>query len=175
MAAEGSVYIVMGVSGAGKTTIARGLANAVDGAFLEADDYHSQENVAHMSAGKALTDDMRWPWLDALCAAITDHRRTQPDTPVFVTCSALKASYRDFLRARLEGVQFVYLHVPENILRARLTSRENHYMPPSLLDSQLDTLEDPRHEADCLTVDARSDAQDVIRRASTVLSGSKSC
>lgn len=169
MSNTASVYIVMGVSGVGKTTVALGLAAACDGVFLEADDFHPAVNVAHMTAGKPLNDDMRWPWLEILCAAINDRRDAQPDKPVFVTCSALKASYRDFIRARVPAMRIIYLHAPEDVLRARMNARENHYMPSSLLDSQLDTLEDPRSEPDCLTVDAQNDTPDVINRAVAIV------
>ncbi len=165
MAEQGSVFIVMGVSGVGKTTVALGLAGAMDGAFLEADDFHSAENVAHMAKGNPLTDDMRWPWLTTLCAAIAEKRQSSAGAPIFVTCSALKKSYRAFILDLLPDARFVYLHAEPDVIRDRMAARKNHYMPLSLLDSQLDALEDPRSEANCLTVEATHATPDVIERA----------
>lgn len=128
------IIVVMGVSGAGKTTVARALAAALGWRFLEADDLHSQANVDKMRRGEPLDDADRAPWLAQVAAemsALTDG---------VVACSALKKVYRDRLRVRPD-VRFVLLDVPRPLLEQRLAQRRGHHMPPSLLPSQLATLE----------------------------------
>lgn len=132
--------MVMGVSGAGKSTVAAGLAKAIDGIFLDGDDFHPHANVAHMAAGHALTDAMRWPWLDRLAAGVNAARQT--NVTVFA-CSALKRSYRDYLRAAIPELQIAYLDAPHDVVAARLAQRKGHYMPSSLLESQYAALEVP--------------------------------
>ena len=128
------IVVVMGVSGAGKTTIGRALAEALGWPFVEADDLHPQANVDKMRRGEPLDDADRAPWL----ARVADQMRTLGDG--VVACSALKKAYRDRLRVRPD-VRFVLLDVPQELLQARLAQRRGHYMPPSLLASQLATLE----------------------------------
>jgi gluconokinase len=147
--------IVMGVSGCGKSTLGSLLGTALDASFLEGDDFHAPEAVAKMRAGQALTDDDRWPWLDrigvAANAAITDRGRT------VIACSALRAAYRARLRAAIAApVRFILLENSRERLLARLAARADHYMPTSLLDSQLATLERPDEDegAMILTTDA---------------------
>ncbi|EAT10313.1 gluconokinase [Sphingobium sp. 10 DY56-G10] len=147
--------IVMGVSGCGKSTLGSLLGTALDAPFLEGDDFHAPEAVAKMRAGQALTDDDRWPWLDrigvAANAAITDRGRT------VIACSALRAAYRARLRAAIAApVRFILLENSRERLLARLAARADHYMPTSLLDSQLATLERPDEDegAMILTTDA---------------------
>ena len=147
--------IVMGVSGCGKSTLGSLLGTALDAPFLEGDDFHAPEAVAKMRAGQALTDDDRWPWLDrigvAANAAITDRGRT------VIACSALRAAYRARLRAAMAApVRFILLENSRERLLARLAVRADHYMPTSLLDSQLATLERPDEDegAMILTTDA---------------------
>ncbi len=134
--------MVMGVSGCGKSTVGAALAAARGGIFLDGDDYHPQSNVAHMAAGHPLTDDMRWPWLDALAVAVNRERGRA--VTVFA-CSALRKSYRDHLRAAIPDLRIVYLDAPRAIVAARLATRRDHYMPASLLDSQFAILEVPVH------------------------------
>lgn len=162
MSGQAQVYMVMGVSGVGKTTIAQEVTKALNGTFLEADDFHPQVNVDHMAEGKPLTDEMRWPWLKILCSAVSEQRESAPTVPVIVTCSALKKTYRDLIRDLLGDVRFVYLHAEAEVIRTRMAARTDHYMPLTLLDSQLATLEDPRGELGCLTVDADQDTAGVI-------------
>jgi len=146
--------IVMGVSGSGKSTLGLALAKELDCPFLEGDDFHAPESVAKMRAGIPLTDDDRWPWLDRLGGALGAEVATHGIA--VATCSALKRAYRDRLRGSIEApVGFVLPNVaPEELLR-RMTARTDHYMPPSLLTSQLATLEPPRPDELALTLDAR--------------------
>ncbi|MFY0661592.1 MAG: gluconokinase [Shimia sp.] len=153
-AITGKAIIVMGVSGVGKTTVAQTLAERIDGRYIEADEFHPPENIAAMAEGTALTDAMRQPWLESLAVAMRQARTSQPDTPVVVACSALKRSYRDILRAKNPEAIIVYLAADPEMIRARITARTDHFMPPSLLDSQLDTLEPPAPNEACVTVDA---------------------
>jgi gluconokinase len=133
------VIIVMGVAGSGKSTLAAELVRRTGWDFAEADDYHSAANVAKMRAGHPLTDEDRWPWLDAIARWISERERAGQGA--IVTCSALKRSYRDRLRAGHLSVWFVHLDVPVNELDARLERRAGHFLPASLLASQLDVLE----------------------------------
>lgn len=134
---EVPLVVVMGVSGAGKSTVGIALAGALGVRFVDADGLHPAANVAKMAAGTSLTDADRWPWLDLVGAALADAR----DSGLVVACSALKRAYRDRIRAASPGVRFVHLDVPRTMLAERVTVRPDHFMPPSLLDSQLDTLE----------------------------------
>jgi gluconokinase len=131
--------VVMGVSGSGKTSIGEGLAAHLGMPLLEGDQFHPKANIAKMSSGTPLTDDDRWPWLDAIAAAMRD----APDG-VIVTCSALRRVYRDRLRERAgRPVLFVFLDGAKETIAARLADRKGHFMPPSLLASQFATLEPP--------------------------------
>jgi gluconokinase len=133
--------VVMGVSGAGKTTVGRLLAARLDCEFLDADDFHPPRNVAKMARGIALADGDRWPWLARLNALLRD--REAHGASVVLACSALKQSYRLRLADGLARCRLVYLHGEVSVLRTRLGSRAHRYMPVSLLDSQLATLEPP--------------------------------
>lgn len=130
----------MGPSGSGKSTLGSRLAAALCCRFIEGDDLHPAENVAKMATGVALGDDDRWPWLNQLAAAVDRSR----DEGCVVSCSALKQSYRDFIRAHAgTPILFVYPRVGSDVLHDRLTQRPNHYMPASLLESQFSTFEAP--------------------------------
>lgn len=129
--------VLMGVSAAGKTVVGRDAAARAGVTFLDADDLHPAANVAKMAAGHPLDDADRAPWLDAVGAALRDHR------PCIMACSALKRSYRARLRELAPATLFALLDVPRPVLEQRLEKRAGHYMPPSLLDSQLATLESP--------------------------------
>lgn len=137
-----STLIVMGVSGTGKSTLARALASQLQWEFLEGDDYHPQRNIEKMRRGEALTDDDRWPWLEAMHAAIAE--RQHQKQAVVVTCSALKKAYREKLVGNLDGIEFVYLCGDPQTILARMRQRENHFMPSALLDSQIAALEPPQ-------------------------------
>lgn len=127
----------MGVSGCGKSTVGKLLADELKLDFLEGDDFHPKANVEKMSNGIPLTDEDRWPWLDVLGEKLAGFG----ESSVVLSCSALKRCYRDRIRERSRGVVFVFLKVSEEVLQNRLEEREEHYMPSSLLRSQLDTLE----------------------------------
>ena len=144
------LIVVMGVTGAGKTTVGKILAQRLGLAFYDADDFHPAENRAKMARNEPLADSDRWPWLDRLRAII--ETALAGGGALVLACSALKASYR----ARLAGgdtvgrVRFVYLAGTPELLRARLAQRPGHFMKPGMLDSQLATLEVP---SDAVTVD----------------------
>ena len=156
------IILIMGVTGAGKTTVGRALAQSLHWSFADADDYHSPANIAKMRAGIALTDEDRAPWLLSLKNAILGWLAATES--VVLACSALKASYRDILVVSAE-VKLVYLQIGTELAAARLAARRGHYMNPSLLHSQFETLEEPH---DALTVDASQSMEHIvasIRRA----------
>jgi gluconokinase len=142
------IVVVMGVSGSGKTTIGRLLAERLGWRFLEGDDYHPPGNVAKMAAGTPLDDDDRWPWLDHLNAVLKKER------DAVLTCSALKESYRRRLTAGIGEHRIVHLHGTRELIGARVAGRKHRYMPASLLDSQFATLEPP---ANAIAVDVTAD------------------
>lgn len=149
----------MGVSGCGKTTIARALAKAARGCFIEGDDFHPVANLKKMRAGVALQDADRRTWLIRLRGAI--ERRCARGLVCFVACSALKKAYRDFLRRARVSVQFVFLTGPPDLIRRRLEKRKGHFMPPKLLGSQITTLEPPR---DAVIADITPSPEEISRR-----------
>ena len=134
-----TTIVVMGVSGAGKTSAAEEITRQLGWDYIEGDDLHPAANVAKMAAGTPLDDDDRWPWLRRIAEVIGEHEAA--GTSLIVTCSALKRTYRDLLREGHPSVWFAHVDVPREVLVARLAARKGHYMPPSLLDSQLETLE----------------------------------
>lgn len=142
--------VVMGVSGCGKSSVGAGIAERLGVPFVEGDALHPPENVAKMAAGTALVDADRWPWLRAIAARIA----AEPGPMIVVSCSSLRRSYRDLLRAEAgRPVAFVYLRGSEALLADRMAARTGHFMPPALLASQLATLEDPQGEPGVLTLD----------------------
>jgi gluconokinase len=157
------VVILMGVSGAGKTTIGRALAQQLQWRFAEGDDFHSAANIAKMHAGIALTDQDRAPWLQSLRKAITGWLAAGEN--VVLACSALKAAYRQILLVSPE-VKFVYLRGSFDLIAKRLALRHGHFMNPDLLKSQFDTLEEPK---DALTIDAGLPADQAAKEIRTGL------
>lgn len=151
--------VVMGVSGTGKTTVARELTRLLGWDFLEGDDLHPQANVAKMASGVPLTDEDRAPWLDSL-AAWTTARHDEGRSTV-LTCSALRRRYRDVLRAGAPGTSFAHLVGDPELLLERMTGRSGHFMPASMLRSQLDTLEPLEPDEAGRTFDV-ADPPDVI-------------
>ena len=149
MSQVSQVSVVMGVSGSGKTTVARALAHRLGCNFAEGDDLHPAENIAKMAAGRPLTDEDRWPWL----AAVAEWIAVQADAGQngVVSCSALRRAYRD--RLRRSDVTFVYLRGDRASIARRLADRTDHFMPAALLDSQFATLEPPTADERHIDVD----------------------
>jgi gluconokinase len=131
--------VVMGVSGSGKTSAAQEITRQLGWEYIEGDDLHPAANVAKMAAGHPLDDEDRWPWLRRIAEVIGEHEAA--GTSIVLTCSALKRVYRDLLREGHPSVWFAHVDVDRDVLAERLRNRKGHYMPPSLLDSQLATLE----------------------------------
>lgn len=140
MAGDPRAIVVMGVSGCGKTTIGEKLASRLDWSFIDGDDFHSKENIAKMASGSPLTDADRAPWLERLRGLIAE--RLDRGERFVLACSALKQVYRDRLQVS-DRVVFVYLRADPAVLRERLLTRRGHSFNPTLLQSQLDTLEEP--------------------------------
>jgi gluconokinase len=141
--------VVMGVSGSGKSTVGLRLAERLGVPFVDGDDLHPDANKAKMAGGTPLEDADRWPWL-----ALVGEAMAQSPTGIVVACSALKRSYRDAIRAKAPDARFVYLRVPRDVLEQRLQHRPGHFMPASLLASQLQTLEEPTGEERPVVVEA---------------------
>ena len=129
--------VVMGVSGSGKTTIGNLISEKLDLPYRDGDDLHPQANIDKMAAGTPLTDEDRWPWLELVGQWLIDH----PDGGV-IGCSSLKRSYRELIREAAPEVKFVHVHGTRDVLDKRMSRRPGHFMPTSLLDSQLETLEE---------------------------------
>lgn len=155
--------VVMGPSGSGKSLVGASLAAALRADFVDGDDLHSRANVAKMASGRPLDDADREPWLDAVAATL---RRPA----VVVACSALRRAYRDRIRTNTAGVVFVELVVPQADLRQRM-SRRDHFMPSSLLDSQLATLEPLQSDEAGVRVANDADLGSVVARINELLRG----
>ncbi|MDG4782076.1 gluconokinase [Micromonospora sp. WMMD961] len=155
--------VVMGVSGAGKTTVARGISAATGLTFAEADEFHSPENVARMRSGVPLDDTARWPWLSDIAGWIAD--RGAEGRSTVLACSALKRSYRDVLRQGAPHLDFVHLHGPAEVIRARMARRAGHYMPASLLESQFATLQPAEPDESVLVLDVSLAPQALVAAA----------
>lgn len=134
------IIVLIGVSGSGKSTVGKRLARDLGCQFYEGDDYHPQANKDKMRAGIPLTDEDRWPWLAAIRDLMSEILAQKKDA--VVACSALRQAYRDCLR--LDGVQFVYLKGDYDLICERLENRRTHFFDPALLESQFETLEEPR-------------------------------
>jgi gluconokinase len=154
------LYVVMGVSGSGKSLIGAALARALGIDFVEGDNYHPAENVERMSRGIPLTDDDRAGWLRALATRIREAR--DAGTGLVMTCSALKRAYRDVLRAEAGELRFIYLRGPRALIADRLAGRRGHYMPASLLDSQLATLQEPSPDEGAWVCDIGKSPEDLV-------------
>lgn len=156
------VLVLMGVSGGGKTSVAKELAERLGWPYQEGDYLHPRSNVDKMAAGRPLTDEDRWPWLDTVAAWIEEHLEDGEDG--IVTCSALRRAYRDRLSRRGSGVVFVYLCGDFETIAARLATRKGHYMPLTLLRSQFDTLEEPAPDEQTLRVDVTGTPEQIAHR-----------
>lgn len=147
--------VIMGVSGSGKTTVGQLLAQQTGSQFLDGDDFHPPENVAKMTAGIPLTDDDRQGWLKTLGSIISDAEEL-----TIIACSALKSSYREILK----GAEFVFLTGTSKLLEERINQRSGHYMPPGLLQSQIETLEAPSNALTLDVVESPENLVDEIKR-----------
>ncbi|CAM5656176.1 gluconokinase [Streptomyces canus] len=155
------VVVVMGVAGTGKTTIGPLLAARLGVPYAEGDDFHPPANIAKMSAGTPLTDEDRWPWLDAIGSWA--HRRAALGG--VVSCSALKRSYRDRLRAEAPGAVFVHLAGDRSLIEDRMSHRQGHFMPTALLDSQFATLQPLQEDEAGVVVDVSGGPEEIAGRA----------
>jgi gluconokinase len=159
-----SAIVVMGVSGAGKSTVGKLIATRLDCPFRDADSFHPPANVAKMAGGQPLTDEDRWPWLRAIAAWIAEHRAA--GTTCVVTCSALKRRYRDIVTDHQRAdVRLVYLEGGFDLIAARLAARKGHFMPPALLKSQFDALEEPGADEDAIAVSIDATPEEIAARA----------
>jgi len=154
------ILLLMGVSGSGKTTVGQALSQKLGWPMRDADDFHPVANIQKMRMGAALTDEDRRPWLEAICQQM--HRDIAHGVNAIYTCSALKRSYRDQLRAAGPEVKIISLDADVTLLQQRLSKRENHFFNPVLLMSQLTTLENPA-DAD-QRVDASLSVDEIVKR-----------
>lgn len=153
------VVILMGVSGAGKTTVGQRLAGSLGWRLLDADDFHPPANIDKMSRGIPLEDADRWPWLDRLNALVREAEAGGES--VLLACSALKARYRERLAAGCAAAKWVYLKGDFDLIESRLRARKHHYMKAGLLQSQFAALEEP---ADALVADITGDPAQIAER-----------
>ncbi|MCC8246820.1 gluconokinase [Saccharothrix luteola] len=165
--AEPTCVVVMGVSGSGKSTVARMLADRLGRPMAEADEFHPAANIGKMSAGTPLTDADRAPWLAAIRDWITERAAAGEST--VVTCSALKRAYRDVLRGADARVRFLHLHGTADVIGERMSHRSGHFMPPSLLRSQFDALEPLTADEDGVAVDVARTPELILEDAVTRL------
>jgi gluconokinase len=149
--------VVMGVSGSGKSTVGAALAQRLRVPFADADDFHPPANIAKMTAGHALNDDDRYPWLEAIGEWLAEHR----DGGV-MSCSALKRKYRDQLRRHCPDVRFLHLSGTADVIARRQASRPGHFMPASLLASQFETLEPLDADEPGLSIDVDQDIDSIV-------------
>jgi gluconokinase len=155
-----SIIVVMGVSGSGKSTIAAMLAIRLHWTYEDADWFHPPANVEKMHSGKPLTDEDRWPWLRAIAAWIDDARGARKHA--VIACSALKRAYRDILVGDRRDVRVVYLKGERELIARRMTLRHGHFMPPSLLDSQFATLQEPGEDERPIVVSIDARPRDIV-------------
>jgi carbohydrate kinase (thermoresistant glucokinase family) len=159
-ASDLSIIVVMGVSGAGKSTIAAMLAVRLGWAYEDADWFHPPANVEKMHSGKPLTDEDRWPWLEGIAAWID--ATCQAGGHGVIACSALKRAYRDVLVGNRSYVHIVYLKGERDLIARRFTMRHGHFMPASLLDSQFATLEEPQEDEHPIIVSINARPHDIV-------------
>ena len=159
---EPDIVVVMGVAGSGKTTVAKGIAVSMHWLFAEGDAFHPEANVEKMHSGIPLTDEDRWPWLRLIGDWMSEQEKA--GTSAVVTCSALRRVYRDVLREGRLAVRFCHMTPPETEIADRLEHRAGHYMPPSLLPSQLATLEPLESDEPGVTVSGQGSQTEVLDR-----------
>jgi gluconokinase len=157
-----TAIVVMGVSGAGKSTVGERLAQRLERAFIEGDSLHPPQNVEKMKHGTPLADADRIPWLNAIAARIDAARAAH--RPVVITCSALKRAYRARLSGGRNDVGFVYLKGSKELIAGRLAVRPDHFMPPQLLDSQLAALEEPAPDESAIAVTIDPAPEEIVEK-----------
>ncbi|MCT7962609.1 gluconokinase [Laspinema sp. D1] len=163
-----TIVIIMGVSGSGKTTVGKRLAEALDWQFMDADDLHSPENVEKMSRGIPLDESDRLPWLMTMRQQISAW--LQQDKNVVLACSALKQSYREILDCPLEPIKLVYLKGSQAVIEERMRSRSEHFMSPDLLNSQFEALEEPTPE-EAIHLDVSLPISEIVERIVSLVQG----
>ena len=154
------VLIVMGVSGCGKSTVGQALSDHLGWEFRDGDAFHPPANVAKMKSGAPLTDEDRWPWLDAITHFIEEKRAAQGHA--IIACSALKRVYRERLKGVYGDVTFVHLAGNRDLIEARMAARKNHFMPLGLLDSQFATLEPPSSDEPAIVVSVAGTPETIV-------------
>jgi gluconokinase len=152
--------VIMGVTGAGKSTVGSLLAEKLDRSLVEGDSLHPPANIEKMSHGTPLNDDDRLPWLRAIAARIDVARETRQ--PIVVTCSALKRSYRAILTDGHDDVGFIYLKGSKDLIAGRLAARKGHFMPPQLLDSQMAALQEPGPDEPSTVIAIDRSPEDIV-------------
>ncbi|WRZ88743.1 gluconokinase [Streptomyces sp. NBC_01007] len=167
-----TIVVVMGVSASGKSTFGKRLAQRLNVPFVEGDDFHTPRNIARMSSGRPLDDADREPWLHTLANWIRDATRSRRSA--VVSCSALKLTYRELLRAAGPGVWFVHLDLEREVAHRRITHRTGHFMSEELLASQYDALQPLLDDEPGLTVDATGDTETTLDRVQTALAAFES-
>ncbi|CAE12792.1 thermoresistant gluconokinase [Photorhabdus laumondii subsp. laumondii TTO1] len=170
------VFVLMGVSGSGKSAVASAVAYKLDSAFLDGDFLHPRSNINKMAEGYALNDEDREPWLKSLNHAIFAMQRTNPIS--LIVCSALKKHYRDILRDNNKNLSFLYMKGDFDLIKSRLKARKDHFFKSQMLVSQFEVLEEPgSDEQDVYLVDIRSSLDEVINHSiriiNSVISGEK--
>lgn len=155
----------MGVSGAGKSSVGQALATQLGAGFIDGDTLHPEANVEKMAAGVPLTDDDRWPWLHLVGTKLS----ASTEKATIVACSALKRSYRDAIRKAAPDTTFILLKADTPALQDRLTQRPGHFMPASLLTSQLDTLEELQNDESGLTIESTGGIETTVEQIRTLL------
>jgi gluconokinase len=161
------IVLLAGVSGCGKSTVGKLLASRLDWPFIDGDSLHPAANIAKMRAGAPLTDEDRWPWLEAVAAVMDDH--IAAGRPAVIACSALKRSYRDLLAGGRPQARMVFLDAGRDLLAARLAARHGHFFRADLLDSQLAALEHPQPAERILMVPAADPADQVAEQIISTL------
>lgn len=157
--------VVMGVSGAGKSSVGQALATQLGAQFIDGDTLHPEANVKKMAAGVPLTDEDRWPWLHLVGTQLS----ASTDSATIVACSALKRSYRDAIRAAAPATTFILLQADRPALQDRLTQRPGHFMPASLLTSQLETLEELQSDESGLMIESTGGIDTTVERIRRLL------
>ena len=160
------VCVVMGVAGCGKSTVGAAAAKQLNASYVDGDDLHPAANIEKMSRGEPLNDEDRKPWLIAIGTTIRD-----ANAPLLIGCSALKRTYRDLIRETAgKSLSFLHLHGTRDVLIERMKNRPGHFMPVSLLDSQLDTLELPDPDENAIQIDIDQPFDAVVSQSVSVLS-----